>query len=77
MGATGGLTSDMPPSTPPPQPGYSPGLGMEMGLSNLAFPRLNLSSVRSWDSEEVELRSKWVEDDSWWGVLRCQQKKEF
>lgn len=33
-----------------------PGLGMETGLSNLAFPRLNLSSMRSWESVDVELR---------------------
>lgn len=32
-----------------------PGLGMEKGLSNLAFPRLNLSSMRSCESVDVEL----------------------
>lgn len=42
-------------------PHYSPGLGMEMGLSNLGFPRMNLSSMRSCDREEVDLRRKWVE----------------
>lgn len=51
------------PELRPPKPCYSPGLGMETGLSNLVFPRLNLSNVRSWDSEEVELRRKWVEGD--------------
>ncbi len=32
-----------------------PGLGTEKGLSNLAFPRLNLSSMRSCESVDVEL----------------------
>lgn len=31
---------------------------METGLSNLAFPRLNLSSMRSCDREEVELEGR-------------------
>jgi len=31
---------------------------METGLSNLAFPRLNRSSIRSCDREEVELEGK-------------------
>lgn len=31
---------------------------METGLSNLAFPRLNLSSMRSCDREEVDLEGK-------------------
>ena len=31
---------------------------METGLSNLAFPRLNLSSIRSCDREEVDLEGK-------------------
>lgn len=34
---------------------------METGLSNLAFPRLNLSSMRSCDREEVDLEGKWQE----------------
>lgn len=37
---------------------YSPGLGMETGLSNLAFPLLNLSNIRSCDREEVDLPGK-------------------
>lgn len=37
---------------------YSPGLGMETGLSNLAFPLLNLSNIRSCDREEVDLQDK-------------------
>lgn len=37
---------------------YSPGLGMETGLSNLAFPLLNLSNIKSCDREEVDLQDK-------------------
>lgn len=31
---------------------------METGLSNLAFPRLNLSSMRSCEREEVDLERR-------------------
>lgn len=31
---------------------------METGLSNLAFPLLNLSNIRSCDREEVDLQDK-------------------